>query len=126
MAVQHDMKNPRLPCKTRLASNPCNGVNTGSILRCKTAVTNKMESKKLKQLSHVNQDVQVPPTDEGQRTNNMHQAKPCHPAQGEPGGQGHGAEPGEVEPAGQRGGGRGDGVAAGVAAGFEGGDAVWG
>ena len=66
------MKNPRLPCKTRLAAKPCNGVNTGSMLRCKTAITNKMESKKVKQISHVNQDVQVPPTDEGQRTNIMH------------------------------------------------------
>ena len=81
--MQHDMKNPRLPCKTRLASNPCNGLNTGSMLRCKTAKTNKMESKKGETISHVTQDVQVPPTAEGQRTNNMHQAKPGQPTHGE-------------------------------------------
>ena len=41
-----------------------------------TAITNKMESKK----SETNQscDVQVPPTDEGQRTNIMHKAKAGH------------------------------------------------
>ena len=72
MTMQHDMKQPKLPCKTRLATKPCNGVNTGSKLRCKTATTNNMESKKVKLISHAKRDVQVPPTDEGQRTNIMH------------------------------------------------------
>ena len=72
MTMQRGMKEHRLPCKTRLATKPCNGVNTGSKLRCKTATTNNMESKKVKLISHAKRDVQVPPTDEGQRTNIMH------------------------------------------------------
>ena len=75
MAVQPDMKNPRLPCKTRLNSNPCNWANTRSMLRCKTAVPNKMESKEVKLISHVNQFMQVTSPPNGRRARDEHHAQ---------------------------------------------------
>ena len=75
------MKSSRLPCKTQLAANPCNGVNTGSMLRCKNASIYEMETKKVTMTSDIG--CASPPNGRRAKTNNMHQAKPSHSAHGE-------------------------------------------
>ena len=67
--------------QTRLATNPCNGVNTGSMLRCKKASIYEMETKKVTMTSDIG--CASPPNGRRAKTNNMHQAKPSHSAHGE-------------------------------------------
>ena len=69
--------------QTRLATNPCNGVNTGSMLRCRNASINEMETKKVKQNNDECHMMCKSPNGRRAKTNNMHQAKPSHSAHGE-------------------------------------------